>query len=138
MTDGDGGYNLFTTVDRGFVVSKSFFSSALKRKVSSTAGAQASTHHIMSLSCQFREGQPKNLQLQPHEREDSCTSHFHTSERCGKCGKKSKNCVHKKKELYYNDMSELNSINLSDTYFFSKKKKKRDKCFYINISTDLL
>lgn len=92
--------------------------------MSSTARAQASTHHIMSLSCQFREGQPKNLQLQPHEREVSCTSHFHTSERCGKCGKKSKNCVHKKKELYYNDMSELNSINLSDTYFFSKKKKK--------------
>lgn len=48
---------------------KVLFSSALKRKVSSAARAEASTHHIMSLSCQFREGQPKNLQLQPHERE---------------------------------------------------------------------
>jgi hypothetical protein len=64
VTDGDGGNNLFTSVDRGLLC-QSLISSALKGKVSSTARAQASTHHIMSLSCQFREGQPKNLQLQP-------------------------------------------------------------------------
>jgi hypothetical protein len=53
----------------GHVVSKSHFLLALKRKVSSPARAQASTHHIMSLSCQFREGQPKNLQPINRERE---------------------------------------------------------------------
>jgi hypothetical protein len=50
-------------------VSKSHFLLPLKRKVSSPARAQASTHHIMSLSCQFREGQPKNLHPINRERE---------------------------------------------------------------------
>lgn len=59
------GATTYLLVLTGVCCVKVSFSSALKGKVSSTARAQASTHHIMSLSCQFREGQPKNLQLQP-------------------------------------------------------------------------